>query len=186
LEVYGADDRIGGLTKKIGDNSKIDLGSLTITCLYTPCHTTGHICYYVPASNGIMDKPAVFTGDTLFIAGCGRFFEGTGEQMYAALYDKLGNLPNETLVFCGHEYTVANLKFSVQVEPSNAAAQAKLCWAQNKRSTRLPTVPSTIGEEKEINPFMRVGLVDLLRATGTSDPISCMTALRNLKNNFKA
>jgi len=186
LAVYGGDDRIGGLTKKVGDKDKIDLGSLTIDCMFTPCHTTGHICYYVPASGANMDKPAVFTGDTLFVAGCGRFFEGTGDQMYTALLDKLGNLPNETLVFCGHEYTVDNLKFSLHVEPSNQVAQEKLGWAQNQRSTRLPTVPSTIGEEKQINPFMRVGLPELLRGTGTTDPISCMTALRNLKNNFKA
>ncbi|TNM97339.1 hypothetical protein fugu_015495 [Takifugu bimaculatus] len=88
LRVYGGDDRVNALTKK--------LGSLSVKCLFTPCHTTGHVCYYVTKDNSD-EPPAVFTGDTLFVAGCGKFFEGTAEQMYKALVEILGRLPPETV-----------------------------------------------------------------------------------------
>ena len=81
--------------------------------MFTPCHTTGHICYYVTSSNEAI-APCVFTGDTLFISGCGRFFEGNAEQMHHALIDILSKLPEKTQVYCGHEYSVSNLKFSLQ------------------------------------------------------------------------
>jgi hydroxyacylglutathione hydrolase len=88
-------------------------------------------------------------------------------------------------VFCGHEYTVANLKFGLHVENNNETSKEKLRWAQNQRSTKTPTVPSTIGEEKLINPFMRCILPEVQKSVGTTDAISCMAALRESKNNFK-
>ena len=98
LAVLGGDDRIDALTRKVGHGDEVKVGSLEVKCLFTPCHTTGHICYYVTsASDGV--PPAVFTGDTLFLGGCGRFFEGTGDQMYKAMVDILGALPNETVKF---------------------------------------------------------------------------------------
>ncbi|CAG7699884.1 unnamed protein product [Allacma fusca] len=126
------------------------------------------------AQGDIIQKPAVFTGDTLFIAGCGRFFEGTPPQMYDALITKLSSLPDDTLVFCGHEYTVSNLKFALSVEPDNQDVVNKLTWAENQRAGKKPTVPSTIAEEKRINPFMRVNLPSLQQRVGASDSINCM------------
>jgi len=186
LAVYGGDDRIEGLTNKIGQDDKINLGSLEIDCLFTPCHTSGHICYYIKSENSETQKPAVFTGDTLFVAGCGRFFEGTPEQMHEALIGKLGNLPNDTFVFCGHEYTVNNLKFALSVEPNNEHAQDKISWARDQRSEMTPTVPSTIGEEKKINPFMRCVVPELQKKFDIPDAVKLMGHIRELKDNYKA
>ncbi|XP_070779108.1 hydroxyacylglutathione hydrolase, mitochondrial-like isoform X4 [Enoplosus armatus] len=95
LKVYGGDDRVDAITKKVSHSNNFKLGSLNVKCLFTPCHTTGHICYYVTKENST-EPPAVFTGDTLFVAGCGKFFEGTAEQMHKALIEILGRLPPET------------------------------------------------------------------------------------------
>ncbi|ODM97085.1 Hydroxyacylglutathione hydrolase, mitochondrial [Orchesella cincta] len=186
IEVYGGDDRIQALTKKIGQGDTINVGSMTFQCLFTPCHTTGHICYFLTTQDSNIQKPAVFTGDTLFIAGCGRFFEGTPDQMYSALVEKLGVLPPETLVFCGHEYTVNNLKFALHVEPNNTVMSDKLGWAQDQRSKRLPTIPSSIGEEKEINPFMRCVRPAIQTSVQTKSGVECMGKLRSMKDSFKA
>lgn len=98
IKVYGGDNRIPALNEKIGDNDTISLGeSLNIKCIFTPCHTTGHICYFVTDLSDSSQIPAVFTGDTLFLSGCGRFFEGNAEQMYQNLITKLAKLPLETV-----------------------------------------------------------------------------------------
>jgi hydroxyacylglutathione hydrolase len=186
LEVYGGDSRIEALTKPVGQGDKIQVGNLVFDCLHTPCHTTGHICYFLRTNDSNVQKPAVFTGDTLFIAGCGRFFEGTPPQMYDALITKLSSLPDDTLVFCGHEYTVNNLKFALSVEPNNADAVNKLIWAEAQRAAKKPTVPSTIGEEKLINPFMRVTLPAVQQLVGATDSINCMGTVRTMKDNFRA
>jgi len=183
IEVYGGDDRVGALTKQVGHGNELTLGSLKIKCLFTPCHTSGHICYYVTGDSG---DPVVFTGDTLFIAGCGRFFEGTAEQMYKALVEVLGTLPHNTRVYCGHEYTVNNLKFALQVEPENQAAKEKLAWAQHKQQSKEPTIPSTIGEEFTFNPFIRVREATVQKHAGSSDVIETMAKIRKEKDNFKA
>lgn len=137
LEVYGGDDRIGALTNKVTQDDIVRLGNLTIRCLFTPCHTTGHICYFLESEKG---EHAVFTGDTLFQGGCGRFFEGTAEQMHSALIGKLSQLPDDTNVYCGHEYTVQNLAFGQHVEPNNETIANKIKWAQAQRANNLPTV----------------------------------------------
>ncbi|XP_036164559.1 hydroxyacylglutathione hydrolase, mitochondrial isoform X2 [Myotis myotis] len=129
LKVYGGDDRIGALTHKVTHLSTLQVGSLNVKCLSTPCHTSGHICYLV-SKPGSSEPSAVFTGDTLFVAGCGKFFEGTADEMYRALIEVLGRLPPDTRVYCGHEYTINNLKFARHVEPSNTAIQEKLAWAK--------------------------------------------------------
>ncbi|KAJ8923150.1 hypothetical protein NQ315_001704 [Exocentrus adspersus] len=182
-------DHAGGneeLVKKISKRSSSDrfsIGDINVECLFTPCHTSGHICYYLTAPG---QPPAVFTGDTLFIAGCGRFFEGTAEQMYSALVEKLGNLPDNTRVFCGHEYTLQNLKFARFVEKENPEILKKITWAQEMRKQGIPTVPSTIGDEKKVNPFMRVMMGTVQSHASCSDPISTMQSIRREKDNFKA
>ncbi|XP_033373806.1 hydroxyacylglutathione hydrolase, mitochondrial isoform X3 [Parus major] len=131
LRVYGGDGRVGALTQKVSHLTALKVGSLSVKCLSTPCHTSGHICYYVTKPNS-SEPPAVFTGDTLFVAGCGKFFEGTPEEMYKALIEILGSLDPKTRVYCGHEYTINNLKFARHVEPSNPSIQEKLAWAKGE------------------------------------------------------
>ncbi|KAH8306976.1 hypothetical protein KR044_001931, partial [Drosophila immigrans] len=187
LEVYGGDDRIGGLTNKVRQNDIFYIGTLKVRCLATPCHTTGHICYHVTMPED-PKMGAVFTGDTLFQAGCGRFFEGTPEQMYTALGEKLSGLPDETKVFCGHEYTLQNLSFARHVEPDSTIIQRRIEWAKLKRAAQDPTVPSTIGEEKTWNPFMRVNEDVVKKHSGTEgeSAVATMGALRKEKDTFKA
>jgi len=183
LEVYGGDKRIGALTHEVKDGDKFKIGEIDVECMFTPCHTTGHICYYLKDPKG---KSAVFTGDTLFVAGCGRFFEGTPEQMYTALVEKLANLPDNTLVFCGHEYTQQNLKFARHVEAENRYILKAIAEADQKRSKGLPTVPSTIGDEKRINPFMRVMMGTIQSHANCSDAIQTMKVIRKEKDSFKS
>jgi hydroxyacylglutathione hydrolase len=161
--VYGhASDsgRLPGLTDGLEEGDTIQVGSQTARILHIPAHTTGHIAYVFD------DADAVFCGDTLFAAGCGRLFEGTPEMMYTALCVKLAALPDSMRVFCGHEYTASNLKFAAHVEPDNQAVAKKLervtairAKAASDWHDATPdemTIPSTIGEERETNPFMRV------------------------------
>nr|XP_061805862.1 hydroxyacylglutathione hydrolase, mitochondrial-like [Nerophis lumbriciformis] len=184
LKVYGGDDRVDAITKKVSHSSNLKVGSLNVKCLFTPCHTTGHICYYVTKDDS-SEPPAVFTGDTLFSAGCGKFFEGTAEQMYKALIEILGRLPAETRVYCGHEYTVSNLKFARCVEPDNKDIQERLVWAKEKCSKGEPTVPSTLGDELTFNPFMRVKEKSVQDHVEQTDPIEAMRSLRKEKDAFR-
>nr|XP_054762457.1 hydroxyacylglutathione hydrolase, mitochondrial-like [Lytechinus pictus] len=183
LTVCGGDDRIGALNKKVGDGDQFKIGNLQVTCMFTPCHTKGHICYYIQGDAS--EDPAVFTGDTLFISACGKFFEGTGDQMYTALIEKLGRLPDNTKVYCGHEYSVSSLTYALTVEPDNKDLQKKLEWAKEQRAKKMPTVPSSIAEEKSYNPFMRVGEPSIQKYIGNTEPVTVMGLLRKDKDNYK-
>lgn len=184
LPVYGGDDRIDALTNKVEHGSKFKIGSLDVECLFTPCHTKGHICYFIKGQD-VDEDPVVFTGDTLFVGGCGKFFEGEPEQMYTALVKSLGSLPHNTKVYCGHEYTVSNLKYALHVEPENPDTISKMEWAKKKRAEGEPTVPSTIGAEFDFNPFMRVESDCILKHSKCSSAIEAMGYLRSEKNNFR-
>ncbi|GAB1601115.1 hydroxyacylglutathione hydrolase, mitochondrial-like isoform X2 [Argonauta hians] len=184
IDVYGGDNRIPSITKKVSHKQEIKLGNLTIKCLHTPCHTSGHFCYYVTSKQG--HQPVVFTGDTLFIGGCGKFFEGTPGDMLHSLLTVLAALPRDTLVFCGHEYTVDNLKFANTVEPNNKAIQDKITWAKEQMSQGKPTIPSTLEEEFLYNPFMRVGEEALQKYSLLTDPVQVMELVRSMKDKFKA
>ncbi|XP_048755690.1 hydroxyacylglutathione hydrolase, mitochondrial-like [Ostrea edulis] len=183
LLVYGGDDRIPALSNKVGHGEVFKVGNLNVKCLFTPCHTTGHICYFVTSTNG--EQPAVFTGDTLFVGGCGKFFEGSADMMYSALVTILSKLSGNTRVFCGHEYTVNNLKYARHVEPENQNVKDKFTWAKMQRDNNCPTIPSTIEEELKINPFMRVEDPNVQKHCGKSDPVSTMGFLREEKNSFR-
>jgi len=185
LEVYGGDDRIDAVTQKVTQGSKFQIGSLKVECLFTPCHTQGHICYFVTHNDG--SNPAVFTGDTLFLGGCGRFFEGTAEEMQEALNVKLASLPDETLVYCGHEYAIQNLNFGHFVEPDNEDISSSLAEIKQLRTAKKPSVPSTIAKEKLINPFMRVSTPTVKAAVNGEQfsDVETMKAVRSLKDNFK-
>ncbi|KAL8520330.1 hypothetical protein ACS0TY_011034 [Phlomoides rotata] len=185
IKIFGGSiDNVQGCTNKVENGDKLSLGGdIDILCLHTPCHTKGHISYYVTGKEG--DDPAVFTGDTLFVAGCGKFFEGTAEQMYQSLCNTLGSLPKPTRVYCGHEYTVKNLQFASTVEPDNAKISQKLSWAEQKKKNSLPTVPSTIEEELETNPFMRVDIPDVQGKVGCKSPVEALRKIRELKDNWR-
>ncbi|KAL0101044.1 hypothetical protein PUN28_018716 [Cardiocondyla obscurior] len=188
LVIYGGDDRIEAINHKITHNDTFNIGNLSVKCLSTPCHTRGHICYYIAGGReGEREyPPSVFTGDTLFAGGCGRFFEGTADQMYKALVEILGSLPEETNVYCGHEYTANNLKFGLHVEPENVAIKQKIDLVHTQRDKNLPTVPSTIKEEKLTNPFMRVHESSVMKHAQQNNPVQTMSYLRREKDNFKA
>lgn len=164
---------------------KFKIGNLDVTAIATPCHTQDHICYFVEDKQA--NKRAVFTGDTLFVSGCGRFFEGTGQEMHVALNERLASLPDDTVTYVGHEYTRSNVAFSRHIEPSNAAMSKLADFARDNECT---TGKFTIADEKQHNVFMRVNhdnvrdhLAQLKR--DVSSPVSVMEALRELKNNFK-
>jgi len=182
LTVCGGDDRIGALNKKVEDGDKLKIGNLDVTCIFTPCHTMGHICYLV---EGNSNAPALFTGDTLFLGGCGRFFEGTPQQMHEALIEKLSKLPDHCNVYCGHEYTVQNLQYALHVEPENKDLIEKMEWAKGRRERNLPTIPSSLNEEKLYNPFMRTSQPAVQQHVQLTDPIEVMGAIRKEKDTFK-
>jgi len=152
--------RLAGFTDGVDEGDTVRVGNQTARVLFIPSHTTGHIAYVFD------DAKALFSGDMLFAAGCGRLFEGTPEMMYTALCEKLALLPDDMRVFCGHEYTESNLRFAAHVEPENTAVREKLEAVQKIRANAAAdwhdatpaemTIPSTIGEEKQTNPFMRV------------------------------
>jgi len=185
LKVVGADDRIPKLNYKVKDGDKFKIGQLDVLVRFVPCHTSGHVYYIV--SGGEHQPLALFSGDTLFIAGCGKFFEGTADQMRYALMEIAAQLPGDTQVWCGHEYTVSNLKFAATIDVDNAALKEKYVWALQKREKGEFTIPSTIEQELSYNPFMRVNLPDIKTAVGNSDDTDTetMTKLRERKNIFK-
>uniref|UniRef100_A0AAF5CWV9 hydroxyacylglutathione hydrolase n=1 Tax=Strongyloides stercoralis TaxID=6248 RepID=A0AAF5CWV9_STRER len=180
--IYGGGKKINYVKKIVKDGDEINIGSIKVKCLSTPCHTQDHICYYATTPDN--EEKAVFTGDTLFISGCGRFFEGSPEEMNAALNKKLGSLPNDTLVYCGHEYTVKNLQFALSLEPENNSLRQKLDKISLNVSKGIHSVPSTIAEEKMYNPFMRVSSEEMKNITNEIDPIKVMQKLRHLKDKF--
>jgi len=153
------DGRLPGLSEGLEEGDSVAVGRQTAQVLFVPAHTRGHIAYWFP------DAQAVFCGDTLFAAGCGRLFEGTPEMMFEALQGKLGRLPGETRVYCGHEYTEANLRFAAHAEPDNGAVRDLAERVRKIRSHKAAdwhdatpeemTVPSTIADEQATNPFMR-------------------------------
>jgi len=161
------------------DGSKFSIGkNIEVTALYTPCHTQDSICWFMEDKS--KNERAVFTGDTLFIGGCGRFFEGTATEMNTALNKTLASLPDDTKVFPGHEYTKQNVKFLIKVAPDDAAVQRLQKLANDNKETQGM---STIGEEKKHNLFMRVDTDEMRKATGKTDPNDVMSAMREMKNN---
>jgi len=186
LKVYGHKrdkDRTPCITNLVDEGDGLKIGGLEGHFLFIPCHTSGHVALYFPR------EKAVFTGDTLFIAGCGRLFEGTAADMHNNMV-KLTSLPNDTFIYSDHEYTEKNLKFALTLEPNNPQVQAKLRWAQEVRAKKLPTVPSTVAEEKEINPFVRVASSELQTNIKKQfpalplDPVSVLEKTRFLKDQF--
>ncbi len=184
VRVFGHESdrgRIPEQTEFLSDNDELEVEGLRFRALHIPGHTLGAVGYF--------GEGAVFTGDTLFAAGCGRLFEGTPAQMYESLNVKLGALPDETLVYCGHEYTASNLKFAAHVEPSNKDVSAKAARVHALREQGSPTVPSTLGEEKATNPFMRCESAEIIAHVASSldrdrSPAAVLGAVRAAKDKF--
>jgi len=182
------DGRIDAATQLVADGETFELGGVSFRALHTPCHTSGHVCYYTDADKD--EAPVVFSGDTLFAAGCGRFFEGTATTMYNSL-SKLKALPPVTRIYCGHEYTVANLKFCLAVEPQNPATIQRAIDADVKRAAGVPTIPSILSEELETNVFLRTHIETVRTFTHGSlaeknvSHQEVLAELREKKNAFK-
>lgn len=182
IKVFGGDERVQAITDLVKDGDELELFDTKIKVFHVPCHTSDHVLYYVQNQKS---SPFLFTGDTLFVGGCGRFFEGTAEQMHTALNKIVASLPHDTQVYCGHEYTVQNLKFAHHIEPDNEDVKQKLDWAVQQISEGKHTIPSTIGDELKYNPFMRVHVPSVQQKVNETDEIATMLALRELKNKFK-
>ncbi len=189
VEVVGhASDRgrLPGLTRGVAGGDTVRAGSLEAKCLHIPGHTLGAVAYYFDAGSA-GDGGAVFTGDTLFCAGCGRLFEGTPAQMHASLAS-LARLPGTTRVYCGHEYTENNLRFAATLEPSNAAVAGARARAASLRSRAEPTVGTTLDDERSSNPFLRVGSPEIRATLGVAsdaDDVTAFAAIRAAKDAFK-
>lgn len=174
---------IPSLTHPVGqdDRAKIPELAAEFSVLDIPGHTRAHIAYYGLGS--------LFCGDTLFACGCGRVFEGTAEQMLASL-SKLAALPDETKVYCGHEYTLANIKFARAVDPDNRELAAREERAKRLRAAGRPTLPSTLGEERATNPFLRCAEPVVVESANkylgarVADPVRVFAAIREWKNRF--
>ena len=188
VPVFGpARETIPGRTRALRGGDRIDVPGLPVTLrvLDIPGHTSGHIAYV----GDIDGQSTLFCGDTLFAGGCGRLFEGTPAQMWASL-STLARLPPETQVFCGHEYTVANLRFAAAVEPGNADVAARQAREQAKRGRGEPTLPTTIATERATNPFLRAAVPGVRAAAqqyaahALADDTAAFAALRNWKNEF--
>jgi hydroxyacylglutathione hydrolase len=188
--VYGpVAEQLSQMTRGLVDKEQFGLfnNKLVCTVYAVPGHTLGHIAYYLPNVNGL---PVIFTGDTLFSGGCGRVFEGTYDQLYTSLL-KLSELPEETRIYCGHEYTVTNLKFAYWLEPQHPMIQDALEQAKEQQTNQQPTLPSVLKIECLINPFLRcdtqsfiAAMKDRLKLSTLSTPLALFTHLRNLKNDW--
>jgi hydroxyacylglutathione hydrolase len=176
----GEAGKIPGIDKTVSEGSTFDFGGSLIEVLDTPGHTLGHITYVMPSHH------VAFVGDTLFSVGCGRVIEGTPEMMWNSLR-KLAALPRETRIYCGHEYTEANCRFALTIEPNNLDLQGRAEEVRLLRSKGEPTLPTTIGDELGTNPFLRADHPRLRRAVGMTDaPAAAVFAeIRARKDRFK-
>lgn len=174
---------IPALTHPVGQGDKVEIPTLKaeFSVLDIPGHTRAHVAYY--------GLESLFCGDTLFACGCGRLFEGTAEQMLASL-SKLAALPDATKVYCGHEYTLANIKFARAVDPDNRLLAAREQRARALRAAGQPTLPSTLGEERATNPFLRCAEPVVVESANkylgarAADPVRVFAAIREWKNRF--
>ena len=168
--------RIAPLDHAVTEGQVLELGASRLTVLETPGHTNGHVCFYSPEDH------IAFVGDTMFALGCGRLFEGTAQTMWSSL-SKLAALPDETWVYCSHEYTASNARFALSLD-QDAVVAARCQEIFDRRATGKPTVPTTIGLEKATNPFLRASV--LASSLGSfSSPDEAFALVRGAKDAFK-
>lgn len=147
--------KIPDVDRPVGEGDRVRIGAHEAAVMSVPAHTGGHIAYH------FAEDELIFVGDTMFAMGCGRLFEGTPEQMYANMR-RFEALPDDTRVYCAHEYTLSNGKYALRAEPDNAAVQARMAKVEAMRARGEATVPTTIGEERATNPFLRADSVEEL------------------------
>lgn len=174
-------ERIPSIDIALSDGDTFTIGSAQMVCLDTPGHTKGHVTYHFPASK------ALFPGDTLFSLGCGRLFEGTPAQMWSSL-QKLLPLPDDTLVYCAHEYTQSNARFAVSIDPDNKTLEERKHAIDAARAAGQATIPSVLGDEKKTNPFLRPDDAGIRAALGVAQDASNEEAfqkIRSAKDRFR-
>lgn len=171
--------RIPGLDKALREGDVVRFGGHDVKVLETPGHTRGHLSYWLPQAG------LAFTGDTLFSLGCGRLFEGTANDMYRSL-QKLAALPGDTLIYCGHEYTLTNGEFALEIEPENTALRNRMEAVKALRRARKHTLPVPLGNELACNPFLRTDDANIRAALGMSkaDPVAVFAELRRRKDRY--
>ena len=171
--------RIPGIDVALADGEQVMLGQVVFEIMATPGHTSGHIVYYAP------EEQVLFCGDTLFVMGCGRLFEGSAAQMWQSL-QALRALPPETRLYCAHEYTLTNGRFALSLEPNNPALQQRMLKVQQLRAENRPTVPSTIAQEQATNPFFRADDPAFKAALNCPDQpaLAVFTEVRKRKDIF--
>jgi hydroxyacylglutathione hydrolase len=171
--------KIANIDETVGEGDTVKVGALSGTVLETPGHTAGHISYFFGA-----DKLA-FVGDTLFSVGCGRVIEGTPDMMWQSLL-KIRALPDDTRLYCGHEYTAANCRFALTVEPDNAALRRRVDQVTQLVGQGEPTIPTTLAEEKAVNPFLRADVPAVAAGVGLAGapPAEVFAAVRARKDRF--
>jgi hydroxyacylglutathione hydrolase len=171
--------QIPAVDETVREGDRVKVGNLSANVIETPGHTSGHISYWFHHDS------LAFVGDTLFSIGCGRVIEGTPEMMWASLL-KLRDLPDNTRIFCGHEYTAANIKFAQTIEPDNKDLAARAAEVKRLRDGSQPTIPVTIGEEKRANPFLRADIPGVAAGIGMAGKpaAAVFTEIRARKNKF--
>jgi hydroxyacylglutathione hydrolase len=195
LPVYGHRSdaaRTPAVTRLLDDGDRFAIGAIEIEAMHVPGHTLGALTYLARDSRGAPDgaEAWAFTGDTLFLGGCGRMFEGTPAQMHASLA-RLAALAPDTKIACGHEYTASNLRFATHVEPANAALAARVARVATLREASTPTVPGTVGEERATNPFLRTDVAAVRAHVGLganaadAEPAEVFARLRREKDSFR-
>ena len=171
-------DKIPGIDRQVATGDTVTLGDISATVIDVPGHTLGHIAFHIESES------TAFVGDAVFALGCGRVFEGNPGMMWDSL-SKLKALPANTTLYCAHEYTAANAKFAITIEPDNAALQAYVAEITEKRARNEPTVPMPLARELDTNPFLRADNPALQTAMGhTGDPVATFAEIRGRKDRF--
>jgi hydroxyacylglutathione hydrolase len=173
------DTRLPDMDRSMQGGESLGIGGLHFDVIASPGHTRSHVALHFPAQRWL------FSGDALFLGGCGRLFEGDAEEMWTSL-KRLRALPDETLVYCGHEYTESNLRFALSLEPASPSVLDRVKEVQALRQKGKPSIPGSLGQEKRTNPFLRVDDTDFVHALSLRerDPVSVFAKLRSLKDHF--
>ena len=183
LEVYGP-EKIEGINNIVNESDKFSLIGIDFEVIEIPGHTLDHLAFYSPNN----EDPILFCGDTLFAGGCGRVFEGTFEQMFESL-KKISNYPKETKIFCGHEYTLSNLKFALEADEDNKQLADEYINVKKLISSDIPSLPTNLNKELKVNPFLRCNEINIKNKVIDKfdiidDELEIFTALRKWKDNF--
>lgn len=185
LHIYGSkadQGRIPGQKTFLLEGDRVEFAGRVAEVLFVPGHTSGHIAYYFPPAEE-KSPGELFCGDTLFAGGCGRLFEGTPAQMLESL-SKLRSLPENTRIWCAHEYTLNNLAFALTVDPDNYDLQKRYADVQEKRKAGISTIPSLLEKEKTTNPFLRWDKPALQKTAQSEDAVTVLGKIRQLKDNY--